>query len=422
MEILISEARGRPGDDPIFTINSQANARRAAGERVVNASLGALLDDDGKLAVMDTVTGAFRSVPPERGAAYAPIAGDRAYLDAVIDDALGGSTLKDCAVAVATPGGTGALVNAVMNFLEPGQALYTSSYFWSPYKIIASHNLRRVATFPMFTADGKFNVEGFESGLVELLAKQGRALVILNFPCHNPTGYTLDEGEWEGVVAALGRCADKGPIALLVDLAYAHFGQQDRSLWARKLEPIASKVTILAAWTASKSFAQYGARVGALIAAVPDEAARTQVANAMSFSCRGSWSNCNHAGLLAITSLLTDADLARSTDQERDALVGLLNERVEAFNRAARAKGLRYPRYEGGFFVSVFTPDAKRTAEVAAEAGVFVVPMDGAVRIALCSVAEKDIDFLVEHVARGVEAAGGQAANAVGRVSGRAGV
>lgn len=414
MEILISEARGRPGDDPIFTINSKANALRAAGGRVVNASLGALLDDDGKLAVMDTVTEAFRGVPPERGAAYAPIAGDRVYLDAVIDDALGGSSLKDCAVAVATPGGTGALLNAVMNFLEPGQALYTSSYFWSPYRIIANHNQRGVATFPMFTEDGKFNVEGFESGLVELLARQGRALVILNFPCHNPTGYTLDESEWEAVVAALGRCAEKGPVALLVDLAYAHFGQQDRALWARKLEPIASKVTILAAWTASKSFAQYGARVGALIAAIPDDAARTQVANAMSYSCRGSWSNCNHAGLLAVTSLLTDADLAQRVDKERQALVDLVNDRVEAFNRAAREKGLRYPRYEGGFFVSVFTPDARRTAEVAAEAGVFVVPMDGAVRIALCSVAVRDIEFLVEHVARGIEVAREEAAKMQG--------
>jgi aromatic-amino-acid transaminase len=78
---------------------------------------------------------------------------------------------------------------------------------------------------------------------------------------------------------------------------------------------------------------------------------------------------------------------------------------VEAFNRAARAKGLEYPRYEGGFFVSVFTPDARRTAEVAAEAGVFVVPMDGAVRIALCAVAVGDIDYLVEQVSLGIEAA-----------------
>ena len=420
MDILIRDATARPGDDPIFTINSLANARRAAGKKVVNASLGALLDDDGNLAVMDAVTEAFRAVPPAQGAAYAPIAGDPAYLEAVMDDALGGSKLRDCAVAVATPGGTGALVTAVMNFLEPGQALYTSSYFWSPYKIIADQNKRHVATFTMFDGDGKFHLAAFESGLTDLLAAQGRALVILNFPCHNPTGYTLDEEEWQGVAAALERCAEHGPIALLVDLAYAHFGVQDRVLWARCLEPIASKVTILCAWTASKSFAQYGARVGALIAAVPDETARRDVANAMSYSCRGSWSNCNHAGLLAVTSLLTDEALATRVGKERTALVEGVGERVAAFNRAAAEKGLVYPRYEGGFFVSVFTPNAKTTADVAAASGVYVVPMDGAVRIALCAVAVADIELLVDEVARGVAAATEAAKDSASRGRARA--
>ena len=405
MDALISEARGRPGDDPIFTLNALANARQARGEPVINASLGALLEDDGKLAVMPTVFEAFRSVPPERAAAYAPIAGDRPYLEAVVRDALGEGALADNAVAVATPGGTGALLNAMMNFLEPGQAVYTSSYYWSPYRIIAEHNRRKVETFTMFNESGAFDVDAFESGLVDLLERQGRALVLLNFPCHNPTGYSLNGAEWDAVAAALGRAADLGPVILLVDLAYAQFGAQAPTAWVRALEPIASKITVLAAWTASKSFAQYGARVGALIASVVDPAGREQVANAISFTCRGSWSNCNHMGLLAVSELLRDKELAERVEAERAELVDLLKERVEVFNREAQAMELRYPRYEGGFFVSVFTPDAGETARVAAEAGVYVVPMDGAVRIALCAVAKRDIPRLVEEVARGVRAA-----------------
>lgn len=406
MNGLIEAARGRPGDDPIFTINAAANERKARGEEVINASLGALMGDDGKLLVMPTVFEAFRSVPAERAAAYAPIAGDAPYLKAVIDDALGGTALAAGALAVATPGGTGALLNAVMNFTEPGQSLYTSSYFWSPYATIAKNNQRGVATFPMFDDAGGFNVAGYEDGLVSLIERQGRALVILNFPCHNPTGYSLNAEEWKAVADATARAAAKGPVALLLDLAYAHFGAggADRS-WADAVAPIADKVTILAAWTASKSFAQYGARVGALIASVPDEAARTDVANAFSYTCRASWSNCNHLGLLAVAHILGDETLSARVEGERAGLVDLLSDRVVEFNREAGAAGLRYPRYEGGFFVSVFTPDARHTAKVAAENGVYVVPMDGAVRLALCSVAKADIPRLVLEVARGVRAA-----------------
>ena len=149
-----------------------------------------------------------------------------------------------------------------------------------------------------------------------------------------------------------------------------------------------------------------------MIAAVPDTEARSHVANAMSYSCRGSWSNCNHAGLLAVTALLTDPSLAGRVGEERAVLVEGVSKRVDAFNRAAATKGLRYPRYEGGFFVSVFTPDSKVTADIAADGGVFVVPMAGAVRIALCSVAVRDIELLVDHVALGVAAAEQAAAGA----------
>jgi aromatic-amino-acid transaminase len=73
-----------------------------------------------------------------------------------------------------------------------------------------------------------------------------------------------------------------------------------------------------------------------------------------------------------------------------------LRERVEAFNREAARAGLRHPRYEGGFFVSVFTEDAELAAKSMRERGVYVVPMKGAVRIALCSTPAADVPRLVQ--------------------------
>ena len=64
----------------------------------------------------------------------------------------------------------------------------------------------------------------------------------------------------------------------------------------------------------------------------------------------------------------------------------------------ARA-GLAWPRYEGGFFVTVFRDDAREHALRMKELGVFVVPQPGALRVALCSVAERDIERLVSALA-----------------------
>ncbi|MFN0244054.1 MAG: pyridoxal phosphate-dependent aminotransferase [Planctomycetota bacterium] len=402
---LIAAAADRPGDDPIFALNAEAKRRAQAGESILNATLGALMRDDGRLAVIPSVIEAIQRVSLERAAAYAPIHGDPEYLRAVIQDLFGGGPLAAQAVAAATPGGTGALHHAVVNFLEPGQALLTSSYFWGPYHTIANHTRRAVETFEMFDAHGRFHLAAFDDGLARLIARQGRALVFLNSPCHNPTGYSLDDGEWASVADIVRKHSERAPLALLIDLAYERFGAQTTHGWLAHAARMVDPAVVLFAWTASKSFAQYGARVGALVAVHSDRGERERIVNALGFSCRGTWSNCNHLGLLAITQLLSEPALKARADAERGDLIALLAERVDAFNREASRAGLAYPRYEGGFFVSVFTPDAEITAQTMRDLGVFVVPIRGAVRVALCSTPVRDVPRLVQALQAGVQAA-----------------
>ncbi len=403
MSSLIPSAAERPGDDPIFALNSEAQRRAAGGEPIINATLGVLMEADGSLAIMPSVTDALGAVDVRQAAAYAPIAGDKSFTDAITLDVFGSNSLADHSIAVATAGASGALHHAVVNYVMPGEALLTTSYYWSPYRIIADHAGRKVETFGMFAPDGTFNLEGFRSSLTELVQRQGRALVIFNFPCHNPTGYSLDEAEWAGVAEVLEAASLLGAVTFLLDLAYSHYGLASTARWLAPLEAIADSITLLVAWSASKSFLQYGARVGGLIGVTTDADERRRMFNALSYSCRGVWSNCNHAGMLAVTELLTSPELKARVSRERNQAKDLLGERVALFNQKAKQVGLKTPRYEGGFFVAVFTPDARGTAQRANEQGLFVVPMDGAVRVALCATPKDDIPRLVQILALSVE-------------------
>src|SRR5262245_13093794 len=110
---VIPSHQGRPSDDPIFALNKEATARRARGEVIVNATVGALLHDDGRLAILDAAASAVHDVPAEEWATYAPIAGSTDFLSAVIADVFRDEpVMKECAIAAATPGGTGALRHA----------------------------------------------------------------------------------------------------------------------------------------------------------------------------------------------------------------------------------------------------------------------------------------------------------------------
>lgn len=405
---LIPGSRGRAGNDPIFALHAEATKRAAAGESILNATMGALIDDDGTLSVMPSVIETLSGVRAGQAAGYAPISGTPKYRAAVVADLFGDDEpLAHQAIAVATPGGTGAVYQAVVNFLEPGQSLLTPGYYWGPYAEIARHSGRTLDTFEMFGADGAFDVDGMVEALEGHAATQGRALLVLNFPCHNPTGYSLGPEEWARASEAIAEVGRRVPVTVLIDAAYLRFGGEDAMTWTAALPTLLESCTVLVAWTASKTFAQYGARVGAIVALHHDPAEREQLANALGYSCRATWSNCNHLGQLAVTELLTDADLIARCDAERAALIGRLQERIDAFNALARAAGLRTPRYDSGFFVAVFTPDAQVTGQAMRDLGVYVTPIGGvAMRAALCSTPMASVPRLVDALAAGVEAAG----------------
>ncbi|MBI5852061.1 MAG: aminotransferase class I/II-fold pyridoxal phosphate-dependent enzyme [Planctomycetes bacterium] len=402
MSQLTPDRQDRPADDPIFALNAEATRRRGAGESIVNATLGTLMDDDGGLLVLETAARALHDVPRDEWAAYAPLAGLPAFQRAVIDDCFRGrDDLARCATACATAGGTGALRHAVVSFLRPGEAVLTTSFHWAPYRTICDEHGRRVDVFSMFDQAGGLDVGALERGLVQHLATQGRVLLILNDPCQNPCGYSMTGAEWRAVADVLARHASRGPITLLVDMAYYLYGSaKDSRTHLDVLRPLLGRIGLLFAWSASKSFTHYGLRVGAIVACEPDEVQRRSLQAAFTFACRGTWSNCNRGGQALVTQLLVDPALARGCDAEREAAKELLMGRVRAFNARAIPAGLRYPRYEGGFFVTVFCDDSDARARRMREAhGVFVVPQRDSLRVALCSVPERDVARVVEALA-----------------------
>lgn len=402
---MIPSHQGRPHDDPIFALHTEAMQRKQRGEDIINATVGVMLDDEGKLALLPTAVRAVHEVPAVEWAAYAPIAGTPEFLRAVVADLLNREPgLQEIAVAVATPGGSGAIRHAIVNFLEPGQAFLTTSWYWSPYRTLCDESDRKLETFGMFAPAGGIDVAALDAALARQLSAQGRALIGLNDPCQNPTGYSMTEDDWRAVVACLAARSSNGAVTLLVDCAYFLYAARDPRAFLAYLRPLVGKAPILFAWSASKSFTHYGLRVGALVACIADAKERAMVESALSYSCRGTWSNCSGGGLAAITRLLADQDMARACKTERDDLKALLRARVDAFNRHAHDRGLRYPRYEGGFFVTVFDSRPRESAAAMRAKGVYVVPCvladgSGALRVALCSVPERDIARVVDALA-----------------------
>jgi len=402
---VIKTSRHRAGNDPIFIWNGEARARAATGENILNATIGALMNDDGTLGSLPTVLETFKTLTGPKVGGYAPISGLPAYREAVVRDLFGDSTLSNHATAIAVPGGSGAVYAAVVNFLEAGQQMLVPQFFWGPYTEITRHTGRGLDPFTMFNHEGAFDIGGMTEAMHRHLEEQGRVLLVLNFPCHNPTGYNLSPDEWEQITDAVHTAGQQGPVTVLVDAAYMEFAGFESRSWVRHVPRMLEHATVLVAWTASKSMAQYGARLGAIVGLHNDTQELSQIENALGYSARATWSNSPHLGQLAVSQLLTDSTLASAVQEERAVLIDLLQSRVDAFNASATQLGLPTPKFDSGFFVAVFTPDQDATAAAMRELGVYVVPIPGAVRVAVCSTPESTINRLTNALEVGLDTA-----------------
>ena len=92
--------------DPIFNISERAQKaiNDFGKENVINATIGALTDDDGNLITLNTVFDEYKSLPNSEIAAYASIAGQKDYLEAVKKACFKDSMPEAHIRAVATPG------------------------------------------------------------------------------------------------------------------------------------------------------------------------------------------------------------------------------------------------------------------------------------------------------------------------------
>lgn len=403
--MLFAQENGRviPKSDKIFGISSRAKARIAekGKDAVVNATIGAMMDDEGDLVVLSSVIDALKSLSPEEFAEYAPIGGTPDFKKAVTKAAFGKFKTGRSVQVCATPGGTGAIRNTVSNYSCPGDKVLTSDWFWAPYGTICQEIGRKLDTYQLFTEDGKFNIESFGEKVNELTAAQGRLVVIINTPAHNPTGYSLSDEDWENVVSVLNDASQKGRIALLVDVAYLDFaGDEDkyRSFYPI-LEKLGDNVLPIIGYSASKTLTLYGMRCGAMICMAPSEEIAEEFRQVTEFSSRGSWSNCVRAGQTVLAKIYNDEELFAKVAAQREEFRNILIKRGRTFEEEIHKHGLGNVPFDAGFFTCVACDDPDAASEKLTEKDIFVVPLAKGIRVSVASISEEKCAITAKAIA-----------------------
>ncbi len=374
---------GKVLHDVVFTaVRAAQDAKKKYGkDKVMDATLGSLYNEEGIMVALDSVWDVFNDIPNIQKAKYASsLQGNIEYREAV-KKWLG---LPDAEV-VATPGGSGAVSITFKNSLDQGDKILLPDVYWAPYLVMAVEQKLEVDYYQMFKGD-HFDVESFKVKCLELMKEQGKVLVAINDPAHNPTGYTMSMNEWEQVMEFLNELANQGKVMLLNDIAYIDFVKDIKK--SRKhfklFKNINDNLLISVTFSISKTLTAYGLRVGA---AVIVGKKKDSFKNACVHSARSVWSNVNNGGMVLFSEIMNDQVKLNRYIEEKEEFVKMLADRSNLFLKEAKDVGLdTYPHVEG-FFVTVKVDSSikDKVHERLNEELIFTINLPTGPRVALCS-------------------------------------
>lgn len=395
MSFVKKDVNTTPIEDTVFAIvNKAKEAKEKFGNKnVIDATIGSLYGEDGKLVAFDSVFQPYDHIAKEEKAKYADsFTGNDSFRKQVYDWVVQDANISLAHSVIATPGGSGAVAITFQDILDVNQTVVLPNIAWGSYALMATMNNLKAKQYELF--DGNhFHITSFKSTCLDVIEQQDKLLVVINDPCHNPTGYSLTMAEWKEIIEFLNECGKKVPVVLLNDIAYIDYAydiQQSRK-YLECFNACSENVMAIIAFSCSKTLTSYGLRCGAALIMAQQQEAVRNVEIVFEKTARATWSNIPNAAMDNFTAVTTTYRAAY--EKEKNEHVANLKKRSDIFVREANACGLPIYPYKEGFFVTVKMMDnalRDRYHDALMEQLIFTVKVNKGIRVAVCSLTIQD--------------------------------
>ena len=360
----------------------------------IDLGVGVYKDATGLTPVMRAVKSAEKTLwETEKTKTYTGLAGEPAYNAAMVGMILGAG-YADRAASVATPGGTGAIRQALelIKLASPQATVWISNPTWPNHPSIIKYLGMKLAEYRYFDAASG---EADFAGLIEDFGKVAPGdVVLLHGCCHNPTGANPTAAQWAEMVAVLKA---RGAVPL-VDLAYQGFGDGLEEDAAATRLVAASFPEVLIAASCSKNFGIYRERTGILIA-LGDATRKAVTQGNLNFLNRQNYSFPPDHGARLVTMILEDAALTAEWKAELEEvrlnMLTLRQSLADELRRATNSDRFDFVARHRGMFSRLGLTEAQ-VNRLREEAGVYMV---GDSRINIAGLNAKTVPVLAAAIA-----------------------
>lgn len=387
------ESLTAPAGDPILSLIAEYKNDPRANK--IDLGIGVYRDEKGETPVMRAVRAAEQQLlGSETTKSYQGLVGDEAFNSIAADLVLGNSPAKARAVALQTPGASGALrmLADLIAAIRPNATVWISNPSYINHRPIMERAGLAVADYPYLNAETRLVDEEAMLAQVAQLGKDD--VLLLHGCCHNPSGADLSFEAWQRIT----ELAKKQGFLPFVDIAYQGLGDglNDDAQGLRHLVNEVDEALI--SMSCSKNFGLYRDRTGAAIV-VSHSADRAHIIRSkMCELARGTYSMPPAHGAAIVRTILSDDGLTADWQAElvemNQRVLRLREAMVAAFREASQSERFDYFGQHRGMF-SLTGLSNEIIAQLKADHGIYIV---GGGRINVAGLQESQVETLAKAV------------------------
>ncbi len=381
--------------DTVFQVIQKCKADPCVDK--VNGTIGMLHDDNKELVTLSTVYKEYDAVSWKDKASYAQgVQGNASFIKAVEDWYIPNITLPH--FTIATPSGSAAVSTCLKNYTEENDAVIIPNITWDPYHVMFEQYCLKPVEYEIIV-DNKLNLKGIKSCVEKIKDKQHNILIIINDPCHNPTGYSMSLEEWQELLDYASSLKNNNVI-ILNDVAYIDYSyRSDAKEYIKLFNKIPDNVLIAMAVSFSKSMTAYGMRMGAVINIAKNKEDIDEIGVALKKTARGVWSNCNNGAMICFTNILNNP---ANYLKEKQQYIDLVKRRSDLFLKLINDKKVPIYCFHEGFFITLDVRGKFKDElfERLIASHIYLVNVKEGIRVGICSLPYDQIEFTVNEIAK----------------------
>ena len=321
-----------------------------------------IINNENKPYIFPTVLKIFRRLPLQNHFSYENFT--QTALFPLLEDAVFQKQFpaKTRHKTYLTNGAKSGFIATVLQFSKKYDTVIIPAPMWPGYKRVCAGLERKIEMFPLINETQQFNLWDFMKKAKNIAQVQKTIIVVLNTPCHNPTGYSLTSCEIKKIITFLNEISEEysAKIILYLDMVCMDYEPNflGNNYIFEELNHISKNILVLAQYSMSKALGMFGTGIGSITGITKNKELFHLFNDKMQTFSVCLTSNTNTIASDIFKKIYTNEERKAHLHLEQNMFAVELKERALIFQKEAENYGIQTLPYKSGWRICMICQNA----------------------------------------------------------------